>query len=522
MAQMLAEVIAGHAARNPDGVAFYEGDEQLTWSAYAERSDRLAGELSRRGLAAGDRVAVLLPDGPGVHTAFLGAEKAGVVVVGIGPRAGMAELRHLLSVTGAKALLSEASYRDEDMGALVSELAREGLPLETHLVATAGLDEGDALLAGPAISPEELADRRLGPTDLFLLNSTSGTTGMPKCVTHHQDRWAYFHELAVRSGELRETDVFLSAIPAPFGFGLWTAHFTPTYLGAPTVLMRQFSPDALLEQIERHRVSVLAAVSTQFVMMLNEPSLANRDLANLRALYTGGEAVPTQRAAEFEDRTGALVLQFYGSNETGALSCTSTTDTQEARLTTAGRVIEGMRVRLYDEAGEDVTASGQGQPACRGRATSHGYFEDDAANAELYTADGWMLTGDLASIDGDGYLRVSGRVADFIIRGGKNISGPVVEQHVDTHPDISLAAAVAMPDDVFGEKVCVYAELRPGASLALEDLLAHLSAQGVGKEYFPERLEVVPELPRSSGGKVAKGALRADIARRISEEKEST
>jgi acyl-CoA synthetase len=283
------------------------------------------------------------------------------------------------------------------------------------------------------------------------------------------------------------------------------------------VVLERFSAEETLRRIERHRVSVLAAVSTQFIMLLNEPSLAKYDLSSLRALYTGGEAVPYERAAEFEERTGAAVLQFYGSNETGALSRTTTRDTRDVRLRTAGRVIEGMSVRLYDDAGADVTASGSGQPACRGPLTSLGYYEDAAANAKLYTKDGWMLTGDVATLDADGVLRVVGRVADFIIRGGKNISGPAVEDAVASHPAVALAAAVAMPDPVYGERVCAYVELHPGETLTLDELRAHLAARGTTREWWPERLVVLDALPRASGGKVAKGELRADARRRAAE-----
>jgi acyl-CoA synthetase len=174
-----------------------------------------------------------------------------------------------------------------------------------------------------------------------------------------------------------------------------------------------------------------------------------------------------------------------------------------------------MQVRLFDEAGNDVTASGEGQPGCKGPTLSAGYYGDPAANAQLIREDGWMLLGDRVRIDAEGYLHVIGRIDDFIIRGGKNISGPGVEQQVATHPAVVLAAAVAMPDPIFGERVCVYAELRPGASLTLEELTAHLASRGVSKETFPEHLVVVDELPRSSGGKLAKKQLREDIRRRM-------
>ncbi len=473
----LAACVARHRAARPDGPAFVESTGRLTWADYDDRSTALAAGLVAAGIAPGDLVAVQLPDTATVHVAFLACEKAGATVVGIGARAGPREVEHLLARTGATTLLTPARLTE--------------------------------LEAGPA-SP--VPDRGLGADDVFILNSTSGTTGLPKVVVHTQNRWFYFHQLAVEAGDLVPHDVFMSLIPAPFGFGLWTAHFTPTILGAPCVVVERFSAGAALELIERERVTVLACVSTQFLMMLEDPTLADRDLSSLRCMFTGGEAVPYERAAAFEDRTGATVLQFYGSNETGALSRTTLRDDRDHRLRTAGRVIDDMHVRLYDDDGTVVV--GAGRPAGLGPATCLGYFDDDAANRELFTDDGWMLMGDVVEIDGDGYVRVIGRTSDFVIRGGKNISAPAVEEEVVTHPAVAVAAVVAMPDPIFGERVCVYVELRPGGALTLEELVAHLDERGVSKEWFPEHLVVLDELPRSSGGKVAKGELRDDARRR--------
>ncbi|MBW2275666.1 MAG: long-chain fatty acid--CoA ligase, partial [Deltaproteobacteria bacterium] len=279
----------------------------------------------------------------------------------------------------------------------------------------------------------------------------------------------------------------------------------------PTVLMARFDAAAALEAMERHRVSVLAAVSTQFIMLLNSPAMERCDLGALRVLFTGGEAVPYERAAEFEERSGAKVLQFYGSNETGAVSATRLDDSQARRLGSAGRVIPEMNVRLFDEDGRDVTATG--------RTLSRGYWGDEPANAELVREDGWMLLGDIVHLDSEGYLSVMGRSDDFIIRGGKNVSARAVEEQVASHPAVALAAAVAMPDPVFGERVCCYVELREGeASLGLDALLEHLAASQVSKEYYPERLVILDSLPRGSGGKIAKGQLREDIRRRVAEE----
>ncbi|MCJ7673272.1 MAG: long-chain fatty acid--CoA ligase, partial [Acidimicrobiia bacterium] len=359
-AATLGETVAGHAVRRPEARAYVTRDRVLTWAEYDAGADRLARALVDDGVAPGDRVAVLAPDGPAVHVAYLAIERAGGVIVGIGPRAGDREIEYLLGHTGTSVLLSTP-----DTAGLAARLGLRHRVLPDHPEPTSAV-----LPAGRACSVDEL----------WLLNSTSGTTGLPKCVMHDQARWLAFHELAVDAGALSADDVFMSVLPAPFGFGIWTAHVTPTVLGAPCVLMDRFDTDECLALIERERVTVLAAVSTQFVMLLNAPTMVDRDLASLRVLFTGGEMVPYGRAAEFEDRTGCVVLQFYGSNETGALSRTTLTDDREHRLRTAGRVIPSMHVRLFAEGagddgqnGDDVTESGgPGVGACKGPLTCLG------------------------------------------------------------------------------------------------------------------------------------------------------
>jgi acyl-CoA synthetase len=516
----IGSMVTRWATERPDATAWIAGDRRTSWAQYDATADAIARTLSAHDLPDGARVAVLMPDGAGVHAAFVGVERAGLVVVGIGHRAGDREIAHLLTLTGARTLLTVPQHRGRDAQGLRADLAEAGAELDRLVlvdvegaVLDAGLPSGAVVDPGSALAPPD-------PDALFLLNSTSGTTGLPKCVMHTQNRWFYFHQLAARAGGFADDEVFFSAIPAPFGFGLWTGHFTPAILGCPTVVMDHFDADEALDLIERERVTVLCCVSTQFIMMLNANAERPRNLSSLRSMFTGGEAVPFERAAAFEDTTGAKVLQFYGSNETGALSNTTNDDDRDHRFGTAGRVIPEMHVRLLDPDTLLDVPEGEhrGQPACKGPATCLGYWGDEGANTKLFTDDGWMLMGDIVEIDDEGYLSVVGRTSDFIIRGGKNISAPAVEAELATHPDVAMVAAVAFPDPVFGERVCAYVEPRGGAEVTLDSLVAHLSARGVSREWYPERLVVVDELPRSSGGKVAKGDLKEDARRRSADE----
>ena len=510
----LTDIIRDHAHRRPAGVAFIEGDRRMTWRDYDARSTRIAGALIQAGFLRGERIGVQLPDGPDVHAVYIAAEKAGLTVIGLGVRAGEKEVRHLLDRGQAVGLISEVSVRGEPVRPFFDRLVAEGLPLRGHLVMPT-LEAG----APPAAEVADAGEaRRIGPNDLYMLNSTSGTTGLPKMVMQFQNRWLCYHRLALESGRLNDSDVYMCLIPAPYGFAQWTGKFTPTILGAPTVLMARFDPEECLELIVRHRVTVLMCVSTQFVMLLNSPDFRKRDLSSLRVMYTGGEAIPYDRAAEFEHLTGARVLQFFGSNETGALSYTTLDDDLEFRLRTSGHVIPWMQVRLFDDDMEDVTAiGGPGQPGCKGPVTSMGYFRDDAANRELFTEDGWMLTGDVCVLE-DRTLRLVGRRTDFIIRGGKNISAAQVEEDVGSHPAIGLCAAVPMPDDVFGERVACYVVLKPGAVITLDEMREYLKGRGASVESWPERLIFLAALPMSPGGKVAKGQLRQDIRERLATE----
>ncbi|WP_099039738.1 class I adenylate-forming enzyme family protein [Mycobacterium neglectum] len=497
----LSDCVRGNAASSPDRPAYVDftpdiAGRQFTWAEFDRAATNLACDLQRLGVTPSDRVGLWHKDSAAIHIALVAIERCGAAVVGLGSRVGVREAEQILRTTQPTLLVA-----DTQRHRLATEAAGPSLPV-VALGAELEVDTLPRTDSNSDLSPA-------GSDDVFLINSTSGTTGMPKCVVHTQNRWHYFHLKAVANGALTADDVFLPIIPTPYGFGIWTSHTTPIHLGATTVRIERFDPAATCAAIERHRVTVLCCVSTQLAMILADPASRDHDLSSLRVVFTGGEPLPYTQAARFEELTGVTILQFYGSNETGMLSATTLSDSLDRRLRTAGRIVPEMAVRLFD-GDRDVTESGRGQPACRGPALSLGYL-GGTDHDQLFTKDGWMRMGDICELDADGYLTLTGRTSDFILRGGKNISAVQVEEAVATHPAVAVAAAVAMPDPVFGERVCVYAELKQADALDLPTLVEHLLAAGVSKELLPERLEVLDELPRSSGGKVAKGQLRERI-----------
>jgi acyl-CoA synthetase len=496
----LSDAVGRNAEQSPHRAAYvdYPGTS-LTWREFDYAACALAEQLAGIGVARGDRVAVWHGDSAAIHVLFVAIERCGAVVVGIGARAGTREVGAILRNSEPKILISD-QQRGGAATLAAADVADES-PVSTLVL---GQDAGAPRLNVHA-EPKALGfESQLGPDDVFLINSTSGTAGLPKCVVHTQNRWYYFHQKAAAHGLLTPDDIFLPVIPTPFGFGIWTSHTTPIYLGATAVILERFTTRAACEAIARHKVTVLCCVSTQLTMLMADRASRDYDLSSLRVVFAGGEPLPYRPAVEFEELTGAKILQFYGSNETGLLSGTRVDDSRQRRLRTGGRIVPEMSVRLFD-GDQDVTETGCGQPACRGPATSLGYL-GGADHDKLFTRDGWMRMGDICEIDADGYLSVTGRTSDFILRGGKNISAAQVEDAVTTHPAIAVAAAVAMLDPVFGEKVCLYTELADSQTIDLPELVEHLLAIGVSKELLPERLIVVDELPRSSGGRSPKAS----------------
>ena len=292
----VSDFVRAHVVTQGDKIAYVTPEHSMTYRQLDSAADRVAAALVSTGAEPGERVAVMLPDGPSIHAVFIGAERAGLTVVGIGARAGDRELRHLLDKTAAKLIVTFGEHRGADQATLVEGLRADGAAIASHVVVPRfETGEHTILVDGKAVDAAALEaavehERRIGPDDLFLVNSTSGTTGLPKCVTHHQNRWMYFHRKAVENGALTGDDVFFGAVATPFGFGIWTSHVTPLVLGATVLTVERFDAGQALDLIERERVTVLCCVSTQFIMLLGETNTA--DLSSLRVMFTGGEPVP--------------------------------------------------------------------------------------------------------------------------------------------------------------------------------------------------------------------------------------
>ena len=511
----VGQLVRHWARTRPNDVAFATMESRSTWRDYDSLADSIASAVLETEVDS--PVAIYLPDTMVFHAALCGASRAGSLAVGIGARSGVSEVAHLMTKAGCRKLITTRAAIEQSNGAWLDQLWSLGAsPFSVICAQDTGDVEtrtgGPSLYDAPRTPDRQRAvpDCAFNSEDVSMLNSTSGTTGLPKLVSQHEARWIAFAEKAVKAGHLTESDRVCCVIPAPFGFGLWTSHFAPALLGVSTAVMDRFSVDTMIDLIERERSTVLTCVSTQFKMLLNSERCKKADLSSLRVMFTGGEAVPYSESLAFEERTGAAVLQFYGSNESGAVSCTNLEDTADVRLRSCGHVIEDMHVKVFDSEKREVHGTvRRGQPAVKGPLMSQGYWNDPRANEELMTPEGWILLGDLVEIDESGVVKVVGRTADIIIRGGKNISAVEVEDNLCRHPTVSLAGVVGVPDVVFGEKLCAFVVTSGNYHLTQSELSGWLRSQGVTPEYIPEYVIPVESLPTSLGGKMAKGELRA-------------
>ncbi len=290
----------------------------------------------------------------------------------------------------------------------------------------------------------------------------------------------------------------------------------PLLVGAGSHLMEAWEPDEGLRRIEQYGCT-LAVTATPFLQMLMSAyDPAKHDVSSLRGWVCAGSPIPGSIVEKSRDLLGFQTLSLYGRSENFVTSMCTVDDAPERSSTSDGKAVPGSVVQVVGEDGVEVPRGEEGDIAYRGPSHMIEYFEDDEQTAALFTSEGYSLSGDLGRMDGDGFVRVTGRLKDIIIRGGMNISAREVEDHLLSHPAVANAAVVGMPDERLGEKVCAYVVLKDSTtSLALDDITAHLREHRVAVQKLPERLEVVSALPMTATGKIQKHVLRSELKEKL-------
>lgn len=505
----LYTLFSRHCVDQPDKVAVIDADGDVTYAELDDMARRLATGLARLGVDPGDVVAVQLPNGRLACAADLAIAALGAVSLPYPVGRGQRDAASLLARSGAVAVLTVVRHGDYGCAEGIRTLAAE-LP-ELRAVVAVGTETPrgcvpvHALLAADATGFRPV---RPDPDSAARILVTSGSEAEPKMVAYSHNALSGGRGTMMAGlcdgdpAEMR--NLFL--VPLASAFGSSGTSVTLATLGATLILQPKFAPARTLELIERTRPTHLLGVATMLRQLTDRPELAGTDTSSLRAAVVGGAVLDEPTARRGREALGCPVLNLYGSAD--GVSCHTALDDPPERATTAGRPSPGVaEVRIVDDRLADVPAGQTGEILARGPMSPLCYVGAPELDARYRAPGGWVRTGDLGHLDAEGYLVVSGRLKDVVIRGGLNISPAEIEEIVITHPAIRDVACVPVPDPMLGERLC--ACVATDAPLALPELVTYLELRGLEPRKFPERLLVLPSLPLGPAGKIDRQALRA-------------
>lgn len=507
------EVFLERVTAHPDREALVDATNRITYGQLDDRVRRTAAFLRAQGIRAGDVVTIQLPNRVEFVYVFFALELIGAIANKINPDFRSREVEFILQFANTRAYVCAQSFKGFDYPDMVRTLRPQlpNLALICVVDAPATKDTISLLEGLAAYAPLPMAEwTPMGPNEIYRMAFTSGTTGNPKCALHSVNSSLPANHFNARDMQCVEEDVFLVYLPIGLNWG-FLEMVEALMIGARAVLLDRFSARAALELIERERISVVPTAPASIIAMLNDPELDRFDLSSLRVVITGGASCPEETLRDFIRRMPGRIIELYGMLETGYQSYTRFTDDAHVVNGTVGKCIDGMGLRLLDDAGRDVGPGEEGDIAAYGPSVHLGYHNNPTANAEAFTEDGWFRSGDLGVwADDAGNVRIVGRSKEIINRGGKKFFPREIEEILYTHPSILHAAMVGTKDARLGERNCLCVIPKPGQQVTLEQMIAFLKGE-VSDYKLPERLEVVEELPFTATGKLQRFALTKQI-----------
>ncbi|KAB3163717.1 medium-chain fatty-acid--CoA ligase [Escherichia coli] len=517
----LADYWQQTARAMPDKIAVVDNHgASYNYSALDHAASCLANWMLAKGIESGDRIAFQLPGWCEFTVIYLACLKIGAVSVPLLPSWREAELVWVLNKCQAKMFFAPTLFKQTRPVDLI-------LPLQNQLPQLQQIVGVDKL--APATSSLSLSQIIADNTPLTTAITThgdelaavlfiSGTEGLPKGVmlTHNNilaSERAYCARL-----NLTWQDVFM--MPAPLGHATGFLHgvTAPFLIGARSVLLDIFTPDACLALLEQQRCTCMLGATPFVYDLLNVLEKQPADLSALRFFLCGGTTIPKKVARECQ-QLGIKLLSVYGSTESSPHAVVNLDDPLSRFMHTDGYAAAGVEIKVVDDARKTLPPGCEGEEASRGPNVFMGYFDEPELTARALDEEGWYYSGDLCRMDEAGYIKITGRKKDIIVRGGENISSREVEDILLQHPKIHDACVVAMPDERLGERSCAYVVLKaPHHSLSLEEVVAFFSRKRVAKYKYPEHIVVIEKLPRTASGKIQKFLLRKDIMRRLTQD----
>lgn len=521
-------------SRTSESVVGCQQNVRMTYEQLFSISDELARSLMHHGIERGDRIGIWSTNNCDWFTIFLAAAKIGAILVNINPAYKTSELEYVLNQSGVKLLFTITTNRTSNYLSMLEELTPhlfsrgksnddsrvKGLEnivviqevskseLKGKLIAFAEL-----LKDSEKTHPLELSQRRQGVQfdDPVNIQYTSGTTGFPKGVTlshHNLINNAYLAAVAMRIDRKSRF-----CVPMPFYHcgGMISSALATLCVGGTVVIPSPFFQELpTMEAIQNERCTHVSGVPTMFIAQIESPEFSKFDLSSLRSGFMAGAPCPVhlmKRVASEMHVEDVVIL--YGLTESAPLmTCTTVDDTMEARAATVGRVIPGVELKIVDtETGKIVPRGTQGEICCRGHNVMLGYWNNETATDETIDKSGWLHSGDLAVMNAEGYVNITGRKKDMICRGGENVYPREVEEVLHTHPDISQAQVFGLPDANLGEEVAMWVMLRQGKELDADTLRLWLKER-VAHFKVPKYIKVVDEFPMTVTGKIQKFVMR--------------
>jgi fatty-acyl-CoA synthase len=484
---------------------------RLTYREFNARVDALALGLLRAGLVKGDRVGIWSPNRAEWTITQYATAKLGLILVNINPAYRTHELEFVLNQAGVRMLVAAPGFKTSDYAAMISQVRPSCAGLERVVLFDSA--EWDAL-AGTSgdVGEVRAAQARLSPDEPINIQYTSGTTGFPKGATlsHHNilNNGYFVGELC---GYTEEDRV---CIPVPFYhcFGMVMGNLGATSHGSAMVIPAPaFDPKATLEAVAAERCTSLYGVPTMFIAELAEPDFESYDLSSLRTGIMAGSPCPVEVMKQVIARMGMEEVQIaYGMTETSPVSTqTRADDSVERRVSTVGRVHPHVEVKVIDpETGLTAPRGEPGELCTRGYSVMLGYWGEPEKTAEAIDAARWMHTGDIGIMDDEGYLNITGRIKDMVIRGGENVYPREIEEFLYTHPDVLDAQVIGVPDVKYGEELCAWVRMRPGSADLTAETVREWATGKLAHYKIPRYVVVVDEFPMTVTGKVRKVEMR--------------
>ncbi|MFJ8257116.1 AMP-binding protein [Peribacillus asahii] len=515
----LNEAIANH----PDKVAIIDKKSRYTYREVGKLVDRVALGLLKIGLGKGDVISIQLPNWNEFIILHYAVTRIGAITNPLIPIYRDREIGYMVGMVESKMMVVPDKFRGFDYPAMIERLSHQWPAMEHVYVQGENIPSGMKSLATLFEEPwEERMDVKVldeiehNPNDVTEIIFTSGTTGNPKGVMHTHNTLCVSTNYWIERLRLTSDDVMhmASTFAHQTGFGYGVR--LPTHYAGTAVYQDIWNPNEFLELIEKEGITFTAGATPFLEDTIRLEGIGNYNLSTLRAFVALGAPIPRQLVKEANEKVPCKILAGWGQSENGLVTLTKLDDSEEKLTGTDGVPFSGMEVKVVDMNGEICPPHQEGALLSRGPAQFVGYLKRmDDTLAEHQ--DGWFITGDRAVMDEDGYIRISGRNKDVIIRGGENIPVAYVENVLYEHPDISIVQIIAMPDRRLQEKACAFISMKQGKTpLTLQTMREFLEQKGIAKQYWPEHVEVIDEFPRTPSGKIKKFRLREMISEQMS------